>query len=462
MAYLLAHAATVIAALASFVMVVSLLRSRRTPQSTLAWLLALGLLPWLALPLFFLLGARKFPPRAKRPGAAAGLDVADEAALELAPLARVLRATGVAPVRTGNRLELLPTGEAAYARLLELIAGAERSIDLTMFILGSDATGRSIVAALAARARRGVRVRVILDAVGSLHSRDHAARELGEAGGELRIFMPFWHSPLRGRTNLRSHRKLAIFDDALALAGGMNLADEYMGAPGPRAEPRWRDVAAVCRGPVAADATALFESDWRYCGGAPAPALATRGPDVDEAAGDALLQLVPSGPDFSSDTVYDLFLAAIYSARRRVALITPYYVPDDALQRALVSSARRGVATVVLVPSVSNHALADLARRPLLRELEAAGVTLKYYDKGMVHAKAMVVDDAFAYVGSPNFDMRSLFLNYEVALCAYSPAAVGQVSAYVDALLSECVDRGPAVGKHPIIEQLAQFLAPEL
>jgi cardiolipin synthase len=163
-----------------------------------------------------------------------------------------------------------------------------------------------------------------------------------------------------------------------------------------------------------------------------------------------------------TDTVYDLFLTGIFGARERIAIVTPYYVPDEALQHALVLSARRGVKTELLVPARSNHRVADLARRKLLRELSANGVVVHYYPRGMVHAKAMVIDDTFAYVGSPNFDMRSLFLNYEDALCLYSPGAIAQVRAFVDGLISECTPDAPPHREHRVIEQIALLLAPEL
>ncbi len=466
--YLLAHAAAVVSAIAAFAVMSGFGGSRRTSQSTLAWLLGLVFIPYVAIPLFLVVGSRKFPESAKGPedDADRRAGIGDEGT-QKPTIARVLGGCGVAPPRDGNSFELLATGETAYARLLELIAAATRTIDLTMFILGHDTTGRAVVDALAERAAKGVRVRVILDAVGSARSRREAAATLGKAGAEVRSFMPFWHSPIRGRTNLRSHRKLMVVDGRHVFTGGMNLANEYMGPPASAqsrpatsAPPRWRDVAAVTSGPIADDAEDMFESDWTYCGGSARKAPSTGDPTVTH--GDAIVQLVPGGPELLTDTVYDLFLTGIFEARERVSLVTPYYVPDDALQHALVLSARRGVRTEVVVPSVSNHRVADVARRSLMRELTSAGVHIRYYPHGMVHAKAMVIDTTFAYVGSPNFDMRSLFLNYENALCVYSPEAVGAIRQFIDDLMAECVTDAPPAREHRILEQLARFLAPEL
>jgi len=455
-AYLLSHLVTVFGVIAAIVLMLRV-QARRTSQSVLAWTLGFVFVPFVAIPLFLMLGSRKFPARAKGPSDTEAWT--DEETAAAPALARVLRGSGVAPPRAGTSFELLGDGETAYRRLLELVAKAERSIDVTIFILGDDATGRAVVDALAERAAKGVRVRVILDAVGCAVSA-RWVRERLEPKAQVRLFMPLAHSPIRGRTNLRSHRKLVVIDRGVVFGGGMNFADEYMG-PEPREgkDARWRDVAAIARGPVALDAEAMFESDWAYAGGAPVDHAAEPAPSP---AGDEIVQMVPSGPDFDTDTVYDLWLTAIGRATERVGLVTPYYVPDDDLQHALVLAVRRGVRVDVVVPAVSNHRLADVARRNLLRELSAAGVVLHYYERGMVHAKAMVVDDAFAYVGSPNFDMRSLFLNYESALCVYSPGAIASIRAYVDGLAAESTLAAPASREHRIIEQVARLLAPEL
>lgn len=458
--FLLSHLVAVVTGLASTLIVVRLLSSDRSPQSLMAWVLGVVFVPLAAIPLYLLIGARKFPRKAKRsmlPPAAPG-DSSPPS-----PVARVLAEQGAPPARQGHSFELLGDGERAYARLLELIGGATQTIALTVFIVGDDPTGWSVVEALAARARAGVRVRVVLDAVGSSKVLRRASRTIEAAGGQVRAFMPLLHAPVRGRTNLRSHRKLGIFDGEHVFAGGMNLAEEYMGpAPLPG---RWRDVAALVSGPVALDATNIFESDWAFCGGPrevreahppPASELGTR-------VGDATVQLVPSGPDMVHDTFYDAILTAIFTARDHIAMVTPYYVPNDVLQHALVLAARRGVCVTLVVPTRSNHALADFARRSLLRELAGAGVELRFYAGGMVHAKAMVVDDSFAYVGSPNLDMRSFFLNYEDALVLYSSPEIAQVRGWIDALVGQSSAHGPhSRREYWLLEQLARLLAPEL
>jgi cardiolipin synthase len=450
----LSHLATIITAVGSIIFALQLFRTRRSPQSILAWLLAFVFLPAVAIPSYFLFGTRKLARRREREPRDESDPHKPQRAIE-----RVLWASGIAPSSTTNSFRVLEDGEQAYAELLALIRAAKASIHLSVFILGDDRTGRAVVEALAQRAREGVEVHVMLDAVGSAKSLGRARRFVQAAGGQLRVFTPFLYAALRGRANLRNHRKLAIFDGAQLLTGGMNVAEEYMGAtPSPE---RWKDVAAIASGPIAQAAEALFASDWQFCGGAPSK----RGSSLSAASavGSAQLQLVPSGPDMPDDALYDALLVALGGARARVAVVTPYYVPDDPIQKALELAARRGVRTQLVMPQHSNHPLADFARRSALLELRAAGVELHAYTPGMLHAKAMLVDHDFAFIGSPNLDMRSLYLNYENALFIYDPPHVLAVERWIDALLRAC-ERDRFALERPFwpLEQVARLLAPEL
>jgi cardiolipin synthase len=219
-------------------------------------------------------------------------------------------------------------------------------------------------------------------------------------------------------------------------------------------------VAAVAAGPIARDAEGLFASDWAFCGGDPTELAAVNPEPVAE--GEAALQWVASGPDSVGDPLYDGLVGAIFSATRRAVIVTPYYVPDELLHRAVIIAARRGVRTQLVIPAKSNHALADYARRSLVRELRAAGVEIWAYRPGMVHAKTVVVDDGFAYVGSPNFDMRSLNLNYECALFLYQPPEVHQVEAWVDALIAKCLPDRVDLRSIGLVEEIARLASPEI
>ena len=268
--------------------------------------------------------------------------------------------------------------------------------------------------------------------VGSLHAPNRFFRKLIKAGGEIATFIPVLHSPLRGRTNLRNHRKLIVVDHHYVMAGGTNIGGEYMG-PTP-SEKRWKDFAFVLEGPSTRHYWEVFWADWEFATG--------RGPVTESipepiSQGHDVVQIIPSGPDVQNDPLYDTLLSAIYAAVQRIWIVTPYFVPDESLIQALMLAARRGVEVHVVMPRRSNHPLADLVRGNYLRQMQNAGVTIHLYQKGMLHAKLIVTDDC-AMVGSANIDIRSLFINYEISMLCYTHDLIEQVTQYINSLLPDC------------------------
>ena len=455
MTWLLAHLAFVVVTALSLLATGSLLRGRRSSQATLAWMLAIVLVPYVGLPLYLALGARKEGRRPAVPFPA----FPDGEAVPLAeatPTDRLLRRYGIPGASRGNAVTLLSTGEAAYAGLMDLVEGAERSVWVELFLLGDDDEGRALLDALARRAAEGLDVRLVLDAVGSrpLPKARHAA--VRAAGGHVAYFEPILHPPFRGRSNLRDHRKIVLADERRAWAGGMNVAHEYLG-PTPDAA-RWRDLAFRLDGPAVATYAALFRSDWAFASRAALPHAG----GVPEATGDACVQVVPSGPDVAEDALFDLVLSLAFAARERLWMVTPYFVPDEALERALAVAARRGVDVRLVVPDPSNHRLADLARGPSLRELDAAGVRVLRHTGGMVHAKALV-SDGTALVGSANLDLRSLFLNAEAALVLYGAAEADAVAGWIERLGAASVAGVVEAGaRRQLVEGVARLVGPLL
>ena len=455
---LLPHLGTVLGFGLAVVLVARMGTDRRPVTSAWAWLLAIVLVPWIGVPLYLGLGGRKLRRRA---AAKTKLYPGGRAAGEETSVERLLAASGAPPARGANRCELLTDGQSAFDRTIEIIGAARRTIDLATFIFAGDGTGEAVTEALVARARGGVRVRLLVDAFFAFRASHRAFALLRAAGGQVAFFMPLLlRRPLRGRANLRNHRKLLVVDGETAIAGGMNVADEYMG-PRPRPD-RWRDVAVAIRGPAALDIAHIFESDWAFATDAqPTPPSAAEPPAAapDDAAG--RVQVVASGPDTVGDPLYDVLLSIIFEARRRVTIATPYFVPDDALSRALLLAVRRGVEMTIIVPARSNHPLADLAGAGTLRDLQAAGVRVRPYLAGMLHAKVLLVDDALAIVGSANFDMRSLFLDFELALLCASPAEVSSVARWFDDTLAHCGE-ALAGNRRPqaFREGVARLLAP--
>jgi cardiolipin synthase A/B len=234
----------------------------------------------------------------------------------------------------------------------------------------------------------------------------------------------------------------------------MNLASEYMG-PSPLAT-RWRDLSTLVAGEAVRPLEAVFDADWEFASGV---SPATRA-DHAYAEGGAPLRVVPSGPDSPSDAIYDAILTAIFRAESRFWVSTPYFIPDEPLTRALTVAARRGIDVRIFVPAKSNHLIADLVAGPSLRELEAEGVRI-YRHRTMLHAKAILVDETLAIVGSANFDMRSLFLDYEVALFLSTPAEVELLASWFRGVLERCGERLEDAGRaRGLAEDLGRLLAP--
>lgn len=456
----LSHLAWVGGFLLATLLLAHIIRQRRPPSSTLAWILFIVMAPYLGVPFYLIFGGRKVRHLARRK-TNLHREVGRSPDENLSPLEQLLMAHGIRPATDGNTLSLCETGQASYDALVVLIEGAKQRIDLCFFIFHSDTVGQDILNRLTRRAKEGVAVHLLLDGVGSLHTHKHFLKPLVQAGGHFAFFNPVLYRPLRGHTNLRNHRKLAIVDDQKVLAGGANIAVEYMG-PESRSN-RWRDLTFVIEGPAVIHFVELFRADWQYASGqAPGRPLALTAP-TDFPLGDVRLQVVPSGPDMPGDALYDVLLTAIFGACQRIDLVTPYFIPDDALCRAIILAVHRGVDVRILLPRHSNHRLADIAGRSYLREIQQEGGRVLLYTRGMVHAKAMVIDDELAVVGSANTDMRSLLLNYEVGVLISSPAQVAQVSDWLKELMQKCEEGVENVGTFGDMgEGLARLLAPQL
>jgi len=413
----------------------SVLNQRRPTGSAFAWLLIIFLAPYIGIPLYLSLGARKVHLRKSKELLAPARDPGEPAA----------------------QVGWLDEGVGAFRVFLEEIAGAKRSIHLCTFVLGDDETGRALVDALIERAKAGVEVKLLIDDLLYREAPHAKLAELTRAGGHVARFMPLLHIPFRGLANLRNHRKIAVFDTERAIVGGMNLADEYMGpSESPR---RWRDLAILVTGRPVATLEAIFHADWQFVTQQPPPAAAR----LELPAGEVAMQIVPSGPDAATDPLYDAVLTALFRAEKRFWIATPYFVPDETLARALAVAARRGVDVRIVLPVRSNHRLADLVRAPYLRELAALGVDVQLYQPGMLHAKTMLVDDKLAVVGSANFDMRSLFLNYEIALFFSGAAEVARLEEWFAVTARQTRAGLPEAG--PVrrrFEEVARLLAPLL
>jgi cardiolipin synthase A/B len=427
---ILAHMAFVLAALLVYAVSTHTGGQRRHPSAAIAWVLMIALLPYIGLPLYLALGQRKFARPTRQATAPAH---PHNSSLQQSAMA-TLAGMGLAPPSANRHLRLHRDGQAAWDALAALIQSAQRQLDICTFVLGRDALGERVVRLLEERAAAGVRVRLLLDAFGSWRTSHAHVRRLRAAGAQVQWYMPLLHNPLRGRVNLRNHRKLAIADGQRLWTGGRNLAAEYFTHD--LNAPAWLDLSFSIDGPLASQALELFDSHWRF-GQSPRSAEDDTQPvplqnlEPPPETGKHLAQLIPSGPDQAEDTFYGLLLTTLFRAQHRVVAVTPYFVPDDSMLTALCLAARRGVRVELILPARSNHRLADIARARALRDLVAAGGLVRLAP-GMVHAKAVVVDDALAFCGSLNLDSRSLFLNFELMVAFYSAQDIAEVTQWID------------------------------
>lgn len=321
-----------------------------------------------------------------------------------------LSAHASAPLAEGE-FRLYVEGDTLYRAMLDAIAGARVSVRLETYIFADDEVGWMFAEGLAAAARRGVDVRVHIDAAGSLFwMSDGLTKFLRENDVQVRWFHRWtWSRPFR--YNRRNHRKLLVVDASYAYLGGFNIHRENSRAL--YGEERWRDTHVCVHGSLAADAAETFDAFWRR--------QRRRDPPPSS---DAVSRLVTNDSLHSRRAVRTLYGEMLARARRHIYLTTPYFVPDRPTQQALAEAATRGVDVRLLVPRKTDVLVTQWAARAAYAPLLAAGVRVYEYLPRVLHAKTATADGQWATVGTANLDYRSLFLNYEVALVTREPALV--------------------------------------
>ncbi len=433
--------------------VTHMVRERRPAQSITAWLMFMFFVPVLGIIAYVFLGWRKVHKRKHRAKSPIDFDSLHSPAPEpVNPHDALIRSYGVPAAFPGNKVELLSDCGRAYSSLVELIDSAEQELWIDIYLFATDETGTAIVERLAEAARRGVEVKLLLDDVGSMGADDAFLAPLLEAGGEVSRFLPVHRSfALRNLANLRNHRKIVVADQRRVWSGGTNIGVRYIAA-----EPQdgaFRDLAFLLEGPASAAFAGVFRSDWFFASGKRVP-LKTAA-EIPH-CGTALAQPMPSGPDVVGDGFFEVMSALIYSAEKRLWLVTPYFIPGETLSCALRVAARRGVDLRIMLPDHSDHRLCDLARGSYLRDLDKDGAKILRYRPSMLHAKAMVVDDKLAMIGSGNFDQRSFFLNFELSSFFYSAPEVETLTAWFEETFEDC-EEGPKPVSH--IEETVQGIA---
>ena len=435
--------------LSSVVLTTWIVLQRRAPVSTLAWIMVLNLMPVLGLVVYHYFGPRRVRrQRLKRWHQKAVLmSQTDLAALGAgqppAPLwarqhTRLIQAAcGIAP-SSAHRVELLASGGATLEALLREVTQARRHIHLEYYIFEPDHTGTRLLQALTERARAGVQVRLLVDAIGSARLLSRHGRalldELRAAGGELAVFHPRRLDRLRPLVNLRTHRKIVVVDGHAGFVGGINLTDDENEQVRPH--DAYRDTHLLIRGGAVRWLQYVFLKDWHYAEGRPPGHDAHLLPE--QPPGSLPVQIVASGPDTDMEGMHRAMIDALHLARQRIWLATPYFVPTEAALMALTNAALRGVQVKLMVPERSDSRIVSAAARSYYAELQAAGVLVFEYRGRVLHAKTLVVDEAYGMVGSANFDNRSFRLNFEVAAVVFDADFNHRLAAMFQADLSHC------------------------
>ncbi len=411
----------------------------RSSQGAIAWGLSLITFPWVALPLYWVLGRREFQgyTKAYRRAYQHYQDLAHHAYEAIAahhaplptplqPLQRLTTGLSDLPFTAGNCVHLLIDGEATYAAMLAAIDTARHYILLQSYIINDDVAGRTFQAALIAKAQQGVRIYVTYDEIGSQRLTAFG-RTLRRHGIQITAFKSTQGWGNRFQLNFRNHRKILVIDGTTGFVGGLNIGDEYLGRS-PRFGP-WRDTHTQIQGPAVLCLQLSFLKDWYW---ATRSVPETRW-QVFPAPENQTVLVFPTGSSDPLPSCTLFFGTLIALAQQRLWIASPYFVPDESTLAALKMAALRGVDVRILLPNEADHLLVYLSSFSYYAEMDATGIELYRYKTGFMHQKVILVDDAIAGVGTVNLDNRSFHLNFEVSTFTVDSTFIQQVEAMLQA-----------------------------
>ncbi|TZG24448.1 cardiolipin synthase [Sphingomonas montanisoli] len=437
---------------------------RRPPEAARSWLLLVLFLPVPALILYRMIGRAGFPAwrrerfertATQREAIATALDSGGQ---DTFPLLRLARHLGGFPACDGNAVTLFTDYDATIDAMVVAIDEAETRVHLLTYIFADDRTGTKVAQALGRAKARSVDVRVLVDALGSRPWAKRSMALLAGLGIDARLVLPVRFAVLRrARSDLRNHRKLCLIDGQVGFVGSQNIVDRDF-KPGIVND----ELVARVEGPVVAALDTVFASDWYMETERAIAPLAIPG-----VAGSAILQAMPSGPDFGVPGFERLLVELVHGAAQRVAIVSPYLIPDEALLTAIKNATARGVTVDLIVSQVVDQRLVSFAQRSYYQELLEAGVRLHRYRDHLLHAKNVSIDGAIGIIGSSNADVRSFMLNAEISLILHDPDASAELAAiqqvYIDRSELLTLDgwKRRSIGAR-LLENLARLVSPLL
>ncbi len=400
------------------------LSENRNPVKSLAWVTVLLIVPVVGLVLYIFFGrniknkrlvtkrARRKTRSPKVPQGKAPHEVLQPETLQVVKLGNTLVGAQCYP---GNDAKIFTSGAEKFDALKRDMLEAKRSIHLQYYIFEDDKIGREVAEILKQKAREGLDVRVIYDHVGCIGVKNRFFREMRDAGVDVHPFMKVAFRSFSTRANWRNHRKLVTIDDRICFIGGIIIADRYIS--GLRPGEVWRDTHMRITGPAVGALQSTFALDWVFMG---QPAPVTIPSDEPEITGSASMQMIASGPNSQWSNVAMMMLKAIGSAKKRVYLQTPYFLPTESLLKALEAAALAKVDVRIMMPRRSDSVMLRYSSYSYISECLRAGIKVYLYEPGMLHSKSLLIDDEISTIGSTNFDFRSFEHNFEGNMMVYS------------------------------------------
>jgi cardiolipin synthase len=373
------------------------------------------------------------------------------------------------PALSGSRLQLYDAAETILRAMVRDIDRAKRFCHLEFYIWAEGGMADEVGAALLRAAGRGVTCRVLLDAIGSAGFRKSRLVEQIKTGGiEVAFALPVsTTSVFKVRPDLRLHRKIAVIDGSTGYTGSFNLVDpRFFKQDAGVGE--WVDAMVRLDGPGALALNALFRWDWEVETGRDLDASAAGGDfGADFQAGETVVQVIPSGPGMTGNSIYQLLLLSIYSAQREIVVTTPYFVPDEAVSTALLTAAERGVKVKVIIPEHNDSRLVHYTCRSYFDDMLNAGIRIFGFKSGLLHTKSVVVDRHVALFGSVNLDIRSFWLDFEVTLAVYCPDFAKRLLALQDKYIKDSIPLDLQTwrqrpGSERFLENMARLASPLL
>ncbi len=435
-----------------FSAIVFIVMQRRTPSATLAWTIAFMSLPFVGAAVYFFFGPSKLKRRRMRRALArdlaarltpANTEEMPERLLDrqsLSALARVGSNQGDAPPHASSGVRLFDDGDDTYAAIEAAMGAAQHQIHIEYYIFEPDVIGTRWRDLLAERARAGIAVRLLVDAMGSKNCTPAFFKPLRDAGAEVRLFNPTLLLKIKpGMLNFRTHRKIVVIDGKQAFTGGINVSAGNSGASS--GGTAWRDTNMEVLGAPALDLQVVFLEDWLYSGMGQEK-YSLRDQRLIETPSDIAswfpvstpgdgpwVQIVDSGPDEAVADIHRFFFAAINLSRRRLWITTPYFVPDEPILMALVTARARGVDVRIILPKMGDSKLVTAAASTFADEVIEEGVAVYEFQPCMIHAKTMVIDDELSIIGTANMDNRSFRLNFEVVAAIYDRGVTAELAS---------------------------------